>query len=166
MLEKFDGGRSKTIFNIITGDESWIYQYDPETKRQSSVWIFPGENPPTKVKRSRSIGKKMICSFFCTSGHIATVPLEDQRTVTANWYVTKCLPKAFDALRREWPKTGLRGVLHHHNNASAHHAHETTMFLVELGVQTLSHPAYSPYLALCDFFIFLKTKDKIRGLPI
>jgi histone-lysine N-methyltransferase SETMAR len=23
------------IFNIITGDETWVYEYDPETKQQS-----------------------------------------------------------------------------------------------------------------------------------
>ena len=24
---------------IITGDKTWVYGYDPETKRQSSHWI-------------------------------------------------------------------------------------------------------------------------------
>jgi len=24
--------------HVITGDETWIYQYDPERKRQSSRW--------------------------------------------------------------------------------------------------------------------------------
>jgi len=24
--------------NVITGDESWIFEYDPETKRQSEEW--------------------------------------------------------------------------------------------------------------------------------
>ena len=32
MLKKLDGGRSK---RVITGDESWFYYYDPETKRQN-----------------------------------------------------------------------------------------------------------------------------------
>ena len=50
MLEEFDGGHLKNIYNIITGDENWIYQYDPKTKRQSSVSIFPGQNTPTKVR--------------------------------------------------------------------------------------------------------------------
>ncbi len=33
MLEKFDSGRSKRVCDIITGDESWFYYYDSETKR-------------------------------------------------------------------------------------------------------------------------------------
>ena len=32
---------------IITGDESWVYGYDPETKAQSSQWKSPG-SPRTK----------------------------------------------------------------------------------------------------------------------
>ena len=46
VLKNFDHGMSKEVYNIVTGDESWIYQFDPETKRQSSVWIFPHEHPP------------------------------------------------------------------------------------------------------------------------
>ena len=40
MPTKFDGGGSKRVWDIVTGDETWIYQYDPETKQQSSVWLF------------------------------------------------------------------------------------------------------------------------------
>ena len=33
MLSKFDGGRSR-VWDIVTGDEAWVYQCDPETKQQ------------------------------------------------------------------------------------------------------------------------------------
>ena len=29
MLRKFDGGRSPHAWDIVTGDEAWLYQYDP-----------------------------------------------------------------------------------------------------------------------------------------
>ena len=35
MLRKFDGVRSPRVWDIVSGDETWVYQYDPETKRQS-----------------------------------------------------------------------------------------------------------------------------------
>ena len=41
MLRKFDGGRSPRVNDIVTGHETYIFQYDPETKQQSSVWLFP-----------------------------------------------------------------------------------------------------------------------------
>ena len=33
MLKEFDGGVSKRVYNILTYDETWIFQYDPETER-------------------------------------------------------------------------------------------------------------------------------------
>ena len=48
MLHKFRSGESKAVSKIVTGDESWIYQYDPETKQQSTVWLFPDEGSTPK----------------------------------------------------------------------------------------------------------------------
>ena len=100
MLKRFNNGDSHQVSDIVTGEETWIYQFDLETKRQSSVWVFPDEQPPTKVKRQRSVGKKMVATFFSTSGHLATVVLEDQRTVTAKWYIEVWLPKYSKKFRR------------------------------------------------------------------
>ena len=91
MLRKFDRGGSPRVWNIVTRDETWVYQYDPKTKQQSAVWVFPDENPPVKFKRNRSASKQMIACFFAKFGHISTIQLEDRKTVTANWYVTHCL---------------------------------------------------------------------------
>ena len=40
MLEKYDRGASKDVYKIVTVGESWIYAYEPDTKQQSSVWVF------------------------------------------------------------------------------------------------------------------------------
>lgn len=37
---------------------------DSQTKMQSSVLMFKNEEPQTKVKRPRSIGKKITAIFF------------------------------------------------------------------------------------------------------
>lgn len=163
MLRKFNNGASKQVDMIVTGDETWIYDYDPETKQQSSVWLFPGETPPTKVRRSRSVGKRMVAVFFRKSGLVAVAPLEDRRTVNANWYTTICLPQVFQAIQQQRPKSGHRGILLHHDNASAHTAAETVEFLTGEGVQLVTHPPYSPDLAPCDFWLFPKVKEQLRG---
>ena len=81
MIKKFNHGRSKQLNTLITGDETWIYQYDPETKQQSSVWIFPDDNTPQKLRRARSGNKQMVASFIFNKGHVATIPLTEQKTV-------------------------------------------------------------------------------------
>ena len=53
---------------VITGDESWVYGYDPETKQQSSQWKYPDEPRPKKARQSRSNVKLMLIVFFDYEG--------------------------------------------------------------------------------------------------
>jgi hypothetical protein len=52
------------ISNIITGDETWVYGYDPETKQQSSQWKSPKSPRPKKARQVRSNVKSMLIFFF------------------------------------------------------------------------------------------------------
>ncbi len=53
-----------TLLNrVITGDESWFFQYYPEMERQSQQWMSPGSARPKKVKMSKSKVKTMIIVF-------------------------------------------------------------------------------------------------------
>ena len=49
---------------LVTCDESWIYCYDPETKRQSSQWKHAGSPRPKKARQSKSTQKPLIILFF------------------------------------------------------------------------------------------------------
>lgn len=160
MVQRFNKGDSNAVFDMVTGDESWIYCYDPETKRQSAEWVFPSEELPTKVKRGRSVGKKMVASFFGRIGHYATIVLEDQKTVTAKWYTNNCLPLVLEKVREKRPRSR---ILLHHDNASSHTAKQTIDYLATANVELLGHPPYSPDLAPCDFYLFPKIKEKLRG---
>ena len=136
-----------------------MYHFDPETKAQSLVWLFPGDTQPPKFKRSRSTSKEMVASYIAKIGHITTTPLEERRTVTADWYVRQCLPQVLYAVRTRRPKSG---ITLHHDNAPAHTAAATREFLASEGVQLMSHPPYSPDLAPCDFFLFPHVKKQLR----
>ena len=98
-MEKYDRGASKDVYKIITGDESWIYAYEPETKQQFTVWVFQDEPNPTKVVRGRSTSKQMVACFFGKTGHVATVPLE-RKTVNSEWYNTICLKSSEKFVKR------------------------------------------------------------------
>lgn len=160
MLEKFDDGRSKRVFDIITGDESWFYYYDPETKRQSQVWIARGETPPRKVRRRRSVGKHMFAIFFMKSGFNSIIPLENGMTVTAKWYTDECLS---NVLKQVEKRRHLNDLLIHHDNASAHRATQTMEYLNDQRVKLMGNPAYSRDLSPCDFWLFPKIKEPLHG---
>ena len=49
---------------IVTGDETWIYLFDPENKIQSKQWLPKGSDGPKKFKAERSAKKLMATVFW------------------------------------------------------------------------------------------------------
>ncbi|GBP41510.1 hypothetical protein EVAR_24429_1 [Eumeta japonica] len=60
MLTRFKEGASNLVWDIVTGDETWIYCYDLKTKQQSTVWVYRDEPKPTKVARERSSDNTIV----------------------------------------------------------------------------------------------------------
>jgi len=52
------------IGQIITGDKTWVYEYDPETKHQSSQWNSADSPRPKKARQVLSKVKVMLIVFF------------------------------------------------------------------------------------------------------
>jgi hypothetical protein len=50
----------------------------------------------------------------------------------------------------------------HHDNAQAHTALSVQRFLAAKNMAVVPHPPYSPDLAPCDFFLFPRTKSKLK----
>jgi len=55
---------------VITGDESWILEYDPETERQIRKCNTVNSTCPKKVRMSKSKIKLMLICFFDSQGII------------------------------------------------------------------------------------------------
>ena len=53
--------------NVVTCDESWLFTYDPGSKRQSAQWKHGIFYRPKKAKMSRS-KKGLNVSFFRLAG--------------------------------------------------------------------------------------------------
>ena len=39
-FEEYERVVLKDVYKIVTADESWICAYEPETKQQSTVWVY------------------------------------------------------------------------------------------------------------------------------
>lgn len=146
----------RIISKIITGDETYVHYYNPKTRGESKIWVFENETPPTVLKKQRTLGKILYAVFFRSTGLVKAVKLEGQRTVTAKWYTTHCLPKVLEGL-------SVSGLMLHHDNASSHTSSLTTQFLADNNIKIIPHPPYSPDLAMCDFWLFSGLKRNLRG---
>ena len=68
---------------VITGDESWVFDYDPETKRQSVGRDMKSSPRRKKARMSRSRVKTMI-TVFSTALALCTknLYLQDRQLIT------------------------------------------------------------------------------------
>ena len=72
---------------LVTCDESWIYCFDPETKRQSSQWKHTGSSRPKKARQSKSMHKLLMIPFFDSPGMIYMHWVSTEQTVNKEYYV-------------------------------------------------------------------------------
>ena len=74
------------LYKVITGDESWVFDYDPETKRQSEEWHTKSSPRLKKARMRRSRVKTIIIVFFDSRGIVHKVFVPPGQTVNHAFY--------------------------------------------------------------------------------
>lgn len=148
---------------VVTCDETWIFQYDPETKRQSLHWKSPNSPRAKKARMSKSKFKAMVIVFFDIRGVIYINWVPEGQTVNQHYYL-EVLKTLRERIRKKRPDLWRRkSWILHQDNAPAHTASRIKEFLAKNSTSVLEHPPYSPDLAPCDFYLFPKIKSKLKG---
>ena len=148
---------------LVTCDESWIYCYDPETKRQSSQWKHASSHRPKKARKSESIHKLLMILFLDSTDMIYMHWVPTGQTVNKEYYVEvlREFKKRFCWKRLALFKSG-QGHFHQ-DNAPVYNSILVTDYFTKMGIKTVPHPPYSPDLVPYDFWLFPKLKEKLRG---
>jgi len=149
------------LHKVITGYESWVLDYDPETKWQSEEWHTKSSPRPKKARMSRSRVTTMIIVFFDRSGIVHKEFVPPGQTVNHAFYkdVLERLRKRAQRVRRDIADDWVL----QRDNARAHTALSIREFLAKKNIPILPHPPYSPDLAPCGFYLFPKLKSKLKG---
>ena len=150
--------------NIITGDETWCFAYDPATKRQSAEWVGQNSSKPKKLRFQKSRVKTvLIVIFFCDAeGVIHREFVPERQKVNAEFYVG-VLDRLLKRIRRVRTAKFQSNEWLLHDNAPSHNAVIVKEFLANRNVAVLHHPPYSPDLAPADYFLFPKLKFSLKG---
>jgi len=109
--------------NTVTGDESWVYGYDPETKQQSSQWKGPTSLRPKKGRQVRSKTKIMLLAFLDSEGIVHHEYAPDGQTINKEFCV-EVLQHLCESVRRKRTEKWWDGDwILHHDNAPTHTLH-------------------------------------------
>ncbi|KAM7308721.1 histone-lysine N-methyltransferase SETMAR [Ixodes scapularis] len=138
---------------MVTSDETWVWHYEPESKRQSMECKHAGSPVNKKFKSQQSTRKGMLTVFWDMQGPITISFLEEGSTVNSANYcqVLRQVKKDMKNKRRGHQS---KGVFLHHDNARPHTAALTVQTINELSWELLPHPPYSPEVAPSDFHLF------------
>ncbi|KPU81757.1 uncharacterized protein Dana_GF26822, partial [Drosophila ananassae] len=130
------------LYKIVTGDETWCFQYDPETKRQSAEWMAPDEPKPKKSRLEKSKVKKMLICFYDSKGIVYKEFVPLGQNVNAVFYlgVLKCLVRRIRHFRPEYREDG---SWHLHDKAPSHRSTLMTDYLTKNHI--LSIPIFTLY---------------------
>ena len=101
--------------------------------------------------------------FFDRTGMIYVRWVPTGQTINKEYYVEvlKEFRKRFLGKRPPLSKSGQWPF--HQDNSPDHNSILVSDYLSKMGVKTVPHPPYRPDLASCDFWLFAKLKEKLRG---
>ena len=110
------------LSRFITGDESWVYGYDPETKQQSSQWKSPTSSRPKKARQVKCNFNSMIITFFDVKGIVHKEFVSTGQNLNSGFYCD-VLRRLRENVRRRRPKLWQEQIwLLHHENFRPHTA--------------------------------------------
>ncbi|UYV63656.1 hypothetical protein LAZ67_2005198 [Cordylochernes scorpioides] len=146
LLKRYEEEGDHFLDQIVTGDESWCYHYDPSTKK----CIYGMETRRLSKTKKKKKKKKQVSTF-------------GRRSMNSDLYCDILVNKLKPGIRNKRRGKLSEGVLFLHDNARPHTSCKTVSTIIKLGFEVLEHPAYSPDLAPSDYLFFGLLKKELKG---
>lgn len=145
---------------IVTCDEKWIV-YD--NRKRSYQWLDYEEAPKHMPKPGLFPKKVMVTVWWSSSGIVHYSFLKPGLTINSDSYCQE-IEIMHQKLKVQHPGlVNRKGPILLHDNARPHTARITIQKLMELGYETLPHPAYSPDLSPTDYHLFKHFTNFLKG---
>ena len=162
LLEVYNANPEDFHTRLVTGDETWLHHWDPDTKKEPMQWKRPGSPPPKKFRTQQSASKVMATVFWDSKG-IILIDYKPAGTSIIGEYCVNVIKQLRIAIKEKRMGKQAAGVLHLHDNAPLHKSRVAQAAIRECKFEQLNHPPYSPDLAPSDYYLFRNLKYHLRG---
>ena len=140
VTEKYDKCDPRCLEEIVTGDETWIYHFRPDSKAKNKVWVSSEGDRPVIVCGCKTSKHMLYAIFFDSKGPVLQIPVPKGSSVPGKFYRESVLTQLVDFYQKRRPRTGVRGIKLLHDNAPAHKSATVQEYLKESGLHVLVIP--------------------------
>jgi histone-lysine N-methyltransferase SETMAR len=151
---------------IVTGDETWVHLYEPESKAQSTAWKRPTSPVAKKFKSQPSAGKIMLTLFWDMESGICVHFTTKGETVNSQNYCDVLQKKLKPATRSRHREKLRKDAILLHDNPCPHMTNQTVETVNKMGCELMEHLPFRPDLASSNFHMFRPMKQARRGRRI
>ena len=120
VIEKYDKCDPHHLEEIVTGDETWIYHFQPDSKAKNKVWVSSEGNRPVIACRCKTLNRMTYAIFFDWKGPVLQIQVPKSSSVTEKFYRESVLTQLVDFYQKCRPCTGVGGIKLLHDNAPVH----------------------------------------------
>ena len=120
VIEKYDKYDPRLSEEIVTGDETWIYHFQPDSKAKNKVWVSSEGNTPVIARCCKTSNRMLYAIFFDSKGPVLQIPVPKGSSVTGKFYRESVLTQLVDFYQKCRPRTGVHGIKLLHDNTPAH----------------------------------------------
>ncbi|GFT00902.1 putative mariner transposase [Trichonephila clavipes] len=148
--------------HVINGDESWVC-LNTTRKSSASAWNGTLQHLQGQRKQDEQIKDKKNAHlvFFYGQGIVHKEFVPQGQTVNQHFY-REVLERLRKRVMHVRPNIKNSWVLHL-DNAPCHTAISVNRFLASKNIPVAPQPPYLPDLSPCDFFLFPKLKNHLKG---
>ena len=86
MLQMFYTCDKKQFANVVTGDENWVYYFQPVREFSNKIMASKHSRRPIIAKRSLSARKVWYAIFFSGEGVAINMPMKNGKNITVKHY--------------------------------------------------------------------------------
>ena len=134
VIEKYDKCDQRCLEEIVTGDETWIYHFQPDSKAKNKVWVSSEGDRPVITRRCKTSNRMLYAIFFDSKGPVLHIRVPKGSSVTGKFYRESVLTQLVDFYQKRRPHTGVSGIKLLRDNAPAHKSTTVQEYLKESGL--------------------------------
>jgi hypothetical protein len=143
---------------IVTGDESWfLYLY-----LSDHMFTASRDNMIAREKATIKAQSVILTIFFSGVSLITVDALLSGAQFTQEYFINNILLDIVETRGRIFRRVRRGEFFVHMNNSMCHNGYKVTDELPNLKLDRVPHPPYSQDLSLCDFWLFVMLKQKIK----